>query len=1735
LTLAGTGNVDPGGAVFGAVAVTGTRTLTAALTAASLNVTSGTFTLNAGVTVTTGIVLNGGTLNAGSNTLTAGGGLTNNGTLTAAGGTLAVTGNFANSGTVTGDPALILAGTGGVNPGSAVFGAVTVTGTRILTAALTAASLNVTSGTFTLNAGVTVTGAATVNGGTLAVGNNTLTAGTFSQTAGTVSSALGTLSAGGGVNQSGGLMSGSVTVTGTEINLGGNNTLASANLTASSGNITVNNTGNLALTAASSGNITVNNTGNLTLTTTVTAGGSIELTGTTQIAINGNIASGSTGATDVNPAIKFDTSTIAYTAGTTTTGGGNTGLVDIWTDVISGTYIPTLAAPFHLHTKTKHIVYRDGTDSGSYTGIGAASYVYVRADTLPTNPVVLYSPAGCNVYAIDVNDSTGRNVTLGNAGTGFVEFRGNYTSTGPLVLAPGSGGTALDTGAAVALTGQSFSLTGTNKNLVLRGTSPSTASITAQTITLGGTVNGSSTGNNSLTLIAGAISINGATGSSVSLKDITITNGGVFTTSAAIIAAGSFVQNGTGTNTIGGSITAGSISFLQNITLGAPVTFNTSALNGTIGIAGMVNSSVGGRGLTLNSGTGAVTLNNSSATAVDLSGIFTKLGAGSCLLSGGIRTNNYEISFTGPVVLNGNITVNSGTGNVLFNHAVNGPGRTFTVIAGTGNIVFNGIVGQDDTNKLASFVLNNGGTVNVNAEIFAALVDFTGGPNQKLAQNSNALRLGDVRINNTNNGTTVTLTGNVCQRPNSELTLAPNAVLNTGNFSWCMGSYNASLTGFYGFNGTAIFYAGSKLLTRDFLNETPTNAVPALDASHTIKLNGACEITASGLVQINKTFGNASIPDPLTRSTLVVKNTGSLAMRQTSTPVPVYIGNFVVDRDAGTPNVTLGSDVVFKGTVTIKTGAKLIGGNHRIHVLPREPGEVPPGESDNIWTQQSGGIFDHAAEVEFGDATDLAGAHSYSMMGDTVWNDFVCHENSAVLKFSNWTAGSAGHTINGKLDIEPASPSPGTYTHKITLTREDDTPTPGPADPYPNTPNWVPPSSVNQYFWYFTLGLYGELALNEVRVMYSFSRHKIPVPTDMSLPNAKYVEAWPYVLVDANSTGGVSAGSGNWAHLFDPSNCWNVNWFVINKFLYAFTEDSDHNGKIDRLRLQSAFNLNGDFSDFRVTVRDAVTGTPYRVRSPYSLVQTGGPDPYDYDSIYVYLEEQPYADTGTKLYWEITVNTSLKDMATNAMLIGNPPPEIPGDLDQDTGYSTDTAPPRVAYALALPGHNELFFQMSENVNAGIMAATSGPFSLGPSPPGRINGREFLLNLGGNSYSVTDLAVAPSFSVTDVKDFAEAATDLHAPHPSRPYAFMYPMPKYPQDYNYTQPYVPLEGNPPAVPAVPPSYWVISWPPAVVTLPNTTRSSPETHRVSDLLVSIPPRASSDQNYFVWPLWARYTASSATLPGSDPGGVRPGYGYVDPGASFTDRETIWDFSGRYFLERDDITLQSRVNNAFPDNPPSIVYTFGLDERYISSSIHGSPGLWLPDFPGVDFSNMVPYFHPTPSSAIINAPLTGTGRVYNRDFLKTTYPARNTPLEFFYHVNGTPPDLLAGRLEMAAGASVPPDWYRRIRPFGFGLHDVTRQRSSVTILNNVINPEKDERAYLDYTLGSGGRVTIQVFTMEGSLVKVLKRENQGAGTYRVFWDGKNNGGRATARGMYFIRIVAPGVDEIRKVMIVK
>jgi hypothetical protein len=283
-------------------------------------------------------------------------------------------------------------------------------------------------------------------------------------------------------------------------------------------------------------------------------------------------------------------------------------------------------------------------------------------------------------------------------------------------------------------------------------------------------------------------------------------------------------------------------------------------------------------------------------------------------------------------------------------------------------------------------------------------------------------------------------------------------------------------------------------------------------------------------------------------------------------------------------------------------------------------------------------------------------------------------------------------------------------------------------------------------------------------------------------------------------------------------------------------------------------------------------------------------------------------------------------------------------------------------------------------------------------------------------------------------------------------------------------------------------------------------------------------------MWPVWAKDN------PTSDPDA---GYSAFDsPNVLYRrgneDFGLIWDFTGKSglrenTLRRRNITLQALRHRDLPSFESELHYAADtrVSDTYRARDIHGQKGLWLPPFNGNDYNDIVPGGYRANRAEDRREV---RENLYNFELREQHYDS-GSHLEFYFLLrNPLSTPLYAARLEDGPGP-----WYRRVKPFTIDIRDITLQRSGVTILNNVINPLNGEQTIVQYTLQTGGRVTIQVFTMDGTLVKSLVHTTMPAGEYQVTWDGRNRGNREVARGMYFIRVVGPDMDEIRKVMVVK
>ena len=103
------------------------------------------------------------------------------------------------------------------------------------------------------------------------------------------------------------------------------------------------------------------------------------------------------------------------------------------------------------------------------------------------------------------------------------------------------------------------------------------------------------------------------------------------------------------------------------------------------------------------------------------------------------------------------------------------------------------------------------------------------------------------------------------------------------------------------------------------------------------------------------------------------------------------------------------------------------------------------------------------------------------------------------------------------------------------------------------------------------------------------------------------------------------------------------------------------------------------------------------------------------------------------------------------------------------------------------------------------------------------------------------------------------------------------------------------------------------------------------------------------------------------------------------------------------------------------------------------------------------------------------------------------------------------------------------------FKLKNVTLQRGNVTIFNNVIDANRGEISVVQVNMPSEGNLDVIVMTLDGNIIRYLQHGTASAGEHNYSWNGTTKSGKKVARGLYFVRVFGNGIDETRKIMVVK
>lgn len=1295
-----------------------------------------------------------------------------------------------------------------------------------------------------------------------------------------------------------------------------------------------------------------------------------------------------------------------------------------------------------------------------------------------------------------------------------------------------------------------ISMTGGPSNLDIGTTGLNNLTLNAD-VTLTGA--GAVTDVNTLTVSSGSLAVGANTFQAASAGVsalVTVAAGGAFSTSAGLTVngGGSVDAAGTGTITAGNVLTVNGTGSLSVVDGNLTVTTGGMALNGsgTISSTGTGNVTISGGGVSWGAGASSA-ISLSGTGALGITGDFTQtaanngpvtVGAGGMTVSGTVTNHDTiqvtggNLSFTGagPHTNAGTIeTVTSGTQS--YDGAVTNTGT----ISGVGLVSFNGGI-------------SGAGTVNVGTggATAAAASDYTGGT-LNIAGNSYTQSGGNLTLGTLSNpaNSTVLFTAEADQScemgTNSFYNLTKSG---TGTLTLTASDGQIDITNNLSISGdetTEVDVAGINFDIENLLF-TESGDVGQIENNPLFSLTG--EQTANRIGSLDQSAGSLRYYG--SGGTIFSTNIGGTAS--------AYM--LIVDGTNLSSTFSLENDTIIIKTIDIRNGSFNLAGYNlslgdgppsRLYIADGTSLSINDGQLiidgdiviegsfsiGNAYVKLSGrwlnsGAFDSGTgTVEFYDPPNGGGyTRRVSAIGgirdindadsDGITDEVLGGSNS----FYNLTIATPGKTVwiqHHGSDIsydETAKElvsSPQVIQRiktggKFTVQGSD----PGTTDAVPNSYN----DSLVRLLSTWTLSddAIFDYTFNNPGGLEPLLDSAVPSPTgdgetrgvhpDSSLTDLGDIarlkkQQWAFEIEF-----GAEPVDITWLYLelgyavrpvipesifYHPENRnWTWNWRNIIPVWRSYTLDTNGDGKLDRIGVVVG-EFEGDpielfFSsswDDNLTVEvDGYTVTGY---APARDV------PVELGTFYIELEQKPFLDTDATPVWRIPDggNTSLTaTTASGARFVAT----IDGEGQQQDQNPDDYAHPVMAYSLTSPGRNELFLRFSEPVfQQDGTPLEAADFHLGTTgnpvptairtPEEGLADEEFLLTFA-DPLTATQIGGESHLVVDSVlQDAGETTASFSRNNRLR--------------WNsYTE-----------------SEWLAG--------NEDTTDFPDlatSHRVSDIGIGLAE-----------PVWARNSLLDRdALRGA-------GIGLIN------------SFDGTEWLQPEDLELQTKVTITSPDlGAPDMLYLNSAPEAFLSAD---NPAFWLPWFDEVTFSGLVPFpnstaaqlpaqgYTPIPAEITTGADdgnnlflheidgassFVGDGRTIQ--FLLQTGPAESP----FYHARLTRPTA--------------PDWYRSLAPWSFGLKDILEQTGNVTILNNVINPDRGETTTLYYTPGRTGTVTIQVFNLAGDLVDLLYRGRRNGGQqYATSWDGRNRAGFAVGRGIYFVRFTGPGIDEYRKVMVIR
>jgi len=688
------------------------------------------------------------------------------------------------------------------------FGTLTVNGTTTLNAGSNDITLDDTNSTF---------GTLALTGRNVSVNSNAATDLGNSTISGNLS-----LTAAGNITNSG-----SLNVTGVTSLEAGNNDITLVNpstggpLALTGGTVSINsNTATVLGNSMISGNLDVTTTGTLTIPNS-------------NVVTVGAIANLKANDLDLSGQLNNELNNERGTTTINSSNGGSIGLGNTaGTLTISGAELQNIT--------TKDLIIGDATNGNiTVDGISAANSNNISGtltlNATQSNGTVTFANNPSSYNALTVNAGNGVTVSAAAA---------VQTDRGGITIDPDSDNN--NSGALVLNAG----LTTINRNININGNVSLGETITLDTgagggdISITGTINGTTTGAQALTLNAGSgnITLKGAVSSATNgALGVVQANSTGTTQFGGTVNAASITTNAGGTTELNGNVTTiGVQSYGDKVQLDNPLTLTSN--NADVSFADTVDSKTGmANDLTVNADLGNITFNGGVGSIAAL-GVLQANTKGTTRFNDTVNATSLTTDAQGTTQLNGNVTttgvqryedkvqldnsvsLNSGNADVTFGGTVDSQAsetNALTVNAGLGNITFNGAVGN--ITALGVVQANTTGTTRFGGTVNA--VELTTDADGTTVLNGN-----------------VTTTGS--QRYEDKVQLDNSVSLNSTNADVTFGDTVDSKTGMV--NDLTVNASSGNIAFKGIVGSTPLGNLTIDSAGN---LTAANSITAASIIQ----------------------------------------------------------------------------------------------------------------------------------------------------------------------------------------------------------------------------------------------------------------------------------------------------------------------------------------------------------------------------------------------------------------------------------------------------------------------------------------------------------------------------------------------------------------------------------------------------------------------------------------------------------------------------------------------------------------------------------------------------------------------------------------------------------------------------------------------------------------------------------------------------------------------